>query len=74
MDAVEALRLAREVRPELPFIFLSGAIGEETAIEMLKLGASDYVLKQRMDRLVPACAEPYGRPRNTPAASRPRRH
>jgi PAS domain S-box-containing protein len=54
MDALEALRLAREVRPEVPFIFLSGAIGEETAIEMLKLGASDYVLKQRMERLVPA--------------------
>ena len=48
MDALEALRLAREVRPEVPFIFLSGAIGEETAIEMLKLGASDYVLKQRI--------------------------
>jgi PAS domain S-box-containing protein len=54
MDALEALRLAREVRPEVPFIFLSGALGEETAIEMLKLGASDYVLKQRMERLVPA--------------------
>ena len=44
MDAVEALRLAREVRPEVPFVFLSGALGEETAIELLKLGASDYVL------------------------------
>jgi len=54
MDALEALRLAREVRPEVPFIFLSGALGEETAIEMLKLGASDYVLKQRLERLVPA--------------------
>ena len=54
MDALEALRLARKVRPEVPFIFLSGAIGEETAIEMLKLGASDYVLKQRIERLVPA--------------------
>ena len=54
MDALDALRLARQVRPEVPFVFLSGAIGEETAIEMLKLGASDYVLKQRMERLVPA--------------------
>ena len=54
MDVLEALRLAREVCPEVPFVFLSGAIVEETAIEMLKLGASDYVLKQRIERLVPA--------------------
>lgn len=54
MDASEALRLARETRPELPFIFLSGTIGEETAVEMLKRGASDYLLKQRMERLGPA--------------------
>jgi len=54
MDALEALRLAQETRPEVPFIFFSGAIGEETAIEMLKLGASDYVLKQRITRLAPA--------------------
>ena len=43
-----------QMRPEVPFIFLSGTIGEDTAIETLKLGASDYVLKQRIGRLAPA--------------------
>ena len=49
-----ALRLARVSRPDVPFIFLSGALGEEVAIESLKDGATDYVLKQRMGRLGPA--------------------
>src|SRR5215813_9988849 len=40
-----ALLLAREMRPEIPFIFFSGTIGEETAVESLKNGATDYVLK-----------------------------
>lgn len=47
----EALELARAKCPEIPFIFVSGAIGEETAIESLKNGATDYVLKQRLERL-----------------------
>ncbi len=49
-----ALRIARQKRPEVPFIFLSGTIGEEVAIESLKEGAADYVLKDRPSRLVPA--------------------
>jgi PAS domain S-box-containing protein len=53
-DTIEAFLLARRTRPEVPFIFLSGTIGEEAAIEALKMGASDYVLKQKMDRLAPA--------------------
>ncbi len=53
VDPMEALAVARQVRPELPFIFISGTIGEDKAIEALKLGASDYVLKQQMGRLVP---------------------
>lgn len=53
-DPMEALALVRQVRPDLPFIFLSGTMGEEVAIETLKLGATDYVLKQRMGRLAPA--------------------
>ncbi|MBL9216248.1 MAG: response regulator [Opitutaceae bacterium] len=51
---IEALRHAREVQPDVPFIFLSGSIGEETAIQALQAGASDYVLKDRPKRLVPA--------------------
>jgi PAS domain S-box-containing protein len=53
-DGIAALQLARETCPEVPFIFISGALGEELAIETLKGGATDYVLKQRLERLVPA--------------------
>ncbi len=53
-SGMEALTITRECCPELPFIFLSGNIGEETAIETLLHGARDYVLKQRMQRLLPA--------------------
>src|SRR5437660_7948596 len=49
-----ALALAREHCPEVPFIFVSGAIGDEVAVESLKTGATDYVLKDRLARLVPA--------------------
>lgn len=54
VDPMEALRLARQIRPQVPFVFLSGSMGEELAIETLKLGATDYVLKHRMERLAPA--------------------
>lgn len=50
----QALEIARALKPEVPFIFVSGTIGEETAIKSLQDGATDYVLKQRMSRLVPA--------------------
>jgi PAS domain S-box-containing protein len=53
-DGVSALRLVRERRPEVPFIFVSGTLGEECAVDMLQQGASDYVLKQRLSRLAPA--------------------
>lgn len=49
-----ALALAQEHCPEVPFIFVSGAIGEEVAIDTLKRGATDYVLKERLSRLAPA--------------------
>lgn len=52
-DGVGAMALARELRPEWPFIFVSGTIGEEIAIEAIRLGATDYVLKDRMSRLGP---------------------
>jgi PAS domain S-box-containing protein len=53
-DGASALSLARELQPEIPFIFFSGTIGEEVAVESLKNGATDYVLKQRPARLVAA--------------------
>ncbi|HXC15965.1 MAG TPA: ATP-binding protein [Holophagaceae bacterium] len=52
-DGVGALELARQLRPEWPFIFVSGTIGEEIAIEAMRLGATDYVLKDRLSRLGP---------------------
>src|SRR5690348_15699284 len=45
-SGIAALEMARQKRPDLPFIFVSGALGEELAIESLKNGATDYVLKQ----------------------------
>jgi PAS domain S-box-containing protein len=53
-DGISALKLAIGTRPDLPFIFVSGTLGEEVAIEALKIGATDYVLKTRLSRLVPA--------------------
>ena len=49
-----ALGVAREVAPDLPFIFVSGTIGEERAIEALRCGAMDYVIKGNLNRLTPA--------------------
>jgi two-component system cell cycle sensor histidine kinase/response regulator CckA len=50
----DALRLLRATGSEVPFIFLSGTIGEETAIAALKQGAQDYVMKDNLKRLLPA--------------------
>jgi PAS domain S-box-containing protein len=54
MDGLKALDLALEKCPDKPFIFLSGTIGEERAVEALKRGAVDYVVKDRPGRLMPA--------------------
>ena len=53
-DGMSALVIARAEAPGVPFIFLSGTIGEERAIEALKCGAIDYVLKSNPMRLAPA--------------------
>src|ERR1022692_2922198 len=53
-DGISALKLAIKVCPDVPFIFVSGTLGEEVAIEALKLGATDYVLKTSLSRLVPS--------------------
>ena len=49
----EALETARKLLPDTPFIFVSGTIGEERAVEGLRSGATDYVLKDHLERLVP---------------------
>jgi PAS domain S-box-containing protein len=53
-DGARALEVARRLREDLPFIFFSGTLGEEAAVESLRNGATDYVLKQRPERLVVA--------------------
>jgi PAS domain S-box-containing protein len=50
-DGDTALRLSREIVPDTPFIFVSGTLGEESAVEALRRGAKDYVVKQRLARL-----------------------
>ena len=53
-DGLSALQLARDIAPQIPFISVSGQIGEEAAVESVRGGATDYVLKQRLSRLGPA--------------------
>ncbi len=53
-DGLSALKIARQHSPRVPFIFVSGTLGEEVAIEALKVGATDYVFKTRLSRIVPS--------------------
>ena len=53
-DGFTALKIVRERAPGVPFIIVSGTLGEETAIDSLQAGATDYVLKHRLARLAPA--------------------
>src|ERR1700675_5046718 len=50
-DGLSALRIALERCPDVPFIFVSGALGEELSIDALKIGATDYVLKEGLSRI-----------------------
>ncbi len=50
-DGIAALAIARELVPDTPFVFVSGTLGEETATEAMRAGATDYVIKQRLGRL-----------------------
>lgn len=53
-DGISALNIANEKCPEVPFMFISGTIGEDTAVEALKSGATDYIIKDRLSRLASA--------------------
>ncbi|MGE0744703.1 MAG: sensor histidine kinase [Rhodospirillales bacterium] len=55
-DGMAALQIAHAQAPDIPFIFVSGVLGEETAVEALKQGATDYVVKQRLAQ-VPAAVD-----------------
>lgn len=78
-DGLAALEAARTCCPEKPFIFMSGTLGEERAIEALQNGATDYIVKDRPGRLVPAIrqaltrAEENGRRHRTEEALRQNR-
>ncbi|WP_409565041.1 response regulator [Methylobacterium sp. J-090] len=50
-DGISALGIARAQCPEIPFVFCSGTLGEDVAVEALKNGATDYITKQRLDRM-----------------------
>lgn len=68
-DGLTALGLAHQLQPDTPFIFCSGTIGEDRAIEAMRSGATDYVLKERLNRLVPSIERAIGQ-----AEERRRRH
>jgi two-component system cell cycle sensor histidine kinase/response regulator CckA len=53
-DGLSALKIAHREQPDLPVIFVSGTLGEDRAVDALKSGATDYVLKEGVSRLVPA--------------------
>jgi signal transduction histidine kinase/DNA-binding response OmpR family regulator len=53
-DGLSALDLARSLRPDVPFLFVTGALKDDSAVETLRRGATDFIVKQRLTRLVPA--------------------
>ncbi len=53
-DGISALNIAKEKAPDIPFIFITGKMGEDRAIETLKHGATDYILKDNLSRLIPS--------------------
>jgi PAS domain-containing protein len=66
-DGMSALAIARETAPGIPFLFVSGTIGEEHAIRALRDGAADYVLKTNLIRLPPAVERALERARELAA-------
>lgn len=56
-DALGAIQVLRESGRQIPLIIVSGTIGEDTAVEAMRLGAADYLLKDRLTRLAPAVAQ-----------------
>ena len=52
-NGIQALQWTRRKHPDIPFLLISGTIGEDAAIESLRCGATDYVLKNKLERLAP---------------------
>jgi len=63
-SGIAALEIVRQMRPEIPFIFVSGTIGEDVAVEAMRVGAQDYIMKGNVTRLVPAVARELREARN----------
>ena len=55
-DGMTAMLLAKKETPEVPFIFVTGSMNEEVAVECMKVGAADYVIKEHLARLGSAVA------------------
>src|ERR1700719_4345017 len=53
-DGLSALKIAQQRTPHVPFIFVAGTLRDDLAIEALKIGATDYILKTRLSRLAPS--------------------
>ena len=54
LNGLDALKIVRDANEEVPFIFVSGTIGEDVAVEAMRTGAQDYILKNNLKRLIPA--------------------
>jgi DNA-binding response OmpR family regulator len=72
-SGTEALKVVREKGIEVPFIFVSGTIGEDAAVAALKIGAQDYLMKTNLGRLIPSVQRELTRIRRTQAAQTPGR-
>lgn len=53
-DGLSALKIRQQLKPEIPFIMFTGSINEDTAVDCMKAGASDYIIKEHLKRLGPA--------------------
>ncbi|MEQ9658724.1 response regulator, partial [Fulvivirga sp.] len=53
LNAKKSLEIVRNMNSDIPFVLVSGSIGEEYAVELMKLGVSDYILKSNLSRLAP---------------------
>lgn len=69
-NGMEALQLAKESGKDLPFILISGTIGEEYAVRAMKAGASDYLMKDNLTRLIPAIERELKEAKNRNARKR----
>ena len=73
-DGLSALALAGVEAPSIPFIFVSGTIGEQRALEALNRGATDYVCKSDLTRLIPAISRVLTKPYAPPIRVAPSEH